>query len=56
MAKIYVRVVRRKANLEEPDEENPVSPGPVYPNWLFFVQVKKLTFLRIARRHMQNFY
>ena len=26
MAKIYRRVVRRKANLEEPDEENPVSP------------------------------
>ena len=65
-SRTYRRAVRRKANLEDPDEEKPISPEKGQKcahtmaffgrNWLFLVRVKKLAFLRTARRISANLY
>ena len=57
----YRRAIRRKANLEEPDDEKLIYPEKGQKcahtmaffgrNWLFFIRVKKLAFLRTARRY-----
>ena len=54
----------KKSQLKEPDEEKPISPEKSQKcahtmaffgrNWLFFVRVKKLAFLRTPRRYITH--